>query len=203
MSPLSRLGVFLIGVAACFAAMAQTPAPAPTRVRGAIEKFAHPLLTVKSRDGATVIIKLADTFTVSGVVPAKLSDITPGKYVGIAAKGPSDALVAIEVLIFPDPMRGTGEGHYPWDLLPESTMTNASVAEVVQDVRGTMLTLRYKDGEKKISVPADAPIVTFVPAERDVVQPGAKVFVTAQRQPDGALTAMRIAVGLNGLTPPM
>lgn len=201
MLPLSRLCAFVIGMV-CFAAMAQTPPPS-TRVRGAIETYVHPLLTVKSREGATVNIKLADTFTVSGVVPAKFSDITPGKYVGIAAKGPPDALVAIEVLIFPDQMRGTGEGHYPWDLLPESNMTNATVAEVVQAVQAPVLTLRYKDGEKKITVPAHAPIVTFVPAERSVIKVGARVFVTAQRQPDGALSAMRIAVGLNGLTPPM
>lgn len=201
MLPLPRLCVFIIGMV-CFAAMAQTPPPA-TRVRGAVEKYEHPLLTLKSREGPTVSIKLADNFTVSGVVPAKLSDIAPGKYVGIAAKGTPDALVAIEVLIFPDQMRGTGEGHYPWDLLPESNMTNATVAEVVQAVQGSVLTLRYKDGEQKIRVPPDAPIVTFVPADRGVIKSGARVFVTAQRQPDGSLTAMRIAVGLNGLTPPM
>jgi hypothetical protein len=112
-------------------------------------------------------------------------------------------LVAIEVLIFPDNMRGTGEGHYPWHLLPESNMTNATVADVVQAVQGPVVTLRYKDGEKKIRVPPDAPIVTFVPADRGVINPGARVFVTAQRHPDGSLTAMRVAVGLNGLTPPI
>lgn len=201
MSPLARLCVMLVGIV-CLSALAQTP-PAPTRVRGAIEAYEHPLLAVKSREGPTVNIKLADNFTVSGVVPAKLSDITPGKYVGIAAKGSAESLVAIEVLIFPDNMRGTGEGHYPWDLLPESNMTNASVADVVQAVDGPVLTLRYKGGEKKIRVPAGAPIVTFVPTERSELKPGARVFVTAQRQPDGGLIAMRVAVGLNGLTPPM
>jgi len=187
--------------AATPAAQPQTP---PTRVRGKIEKLDGSVLTVKTREGNTTQINLPDNFGVIGVEKAKLSDIKQDKFVGIAAKSKKDGtLEALEVLIFPDNMKGFGEGHYPWDLQPESTMTNATVASTVKDVNGQMLTLKYKDGEKKISVPKKAPIVTFVQADKSAIKPGAGVFINAQKQADGTLTAPRVAVGLKGVQPPM
>ena len=142
----------------------------PQRVRGTIERIDGPVLSVKTREGANLTIRLADNATIAAVVRAELSDIKAGAYIGVAAV-PMQAgvLRALEVHIFPEGMRGTGEGHRPWDLLPESTMTNASVAETVNSIDGSMLTLKYKDGEQKIFVPGEAPIVTYVTGESAMI----------------------------------
>ncbi len=185
-----------------YAAVAVAQAP-PVRVRGKIEKLDGQMLIVKSREGPSVTIKLIDNFTVAGVVAASRADITAGKFVGVASLPQADGTQnALEVLIFPDAMRGTGEGHYAWDLMPDSMMTNATVADV-SAVGGAIFSLRYKDGEKKVLVPEGVPIVTFVPADRSALVPGASVFVGTQKQPDGSLTAARVNVGLKGLVPPM
>jgi len=174
------------------------------RVRGTIESIEGQRLAIKSREGDTIDIRLADNAPVLGVTKASLADITVGKFVGVAAlPQPDGTLKALEVLIFPEAGRGSGEGHYAWDLLPESTMTNATVAESVTGVDGPILTLKYKDGEKKIVVPPEAPIVTFSPGDRMLLKPGAAVFVPATARPDGELTAMRILVGRDGVVPPM
>ncbi len=186
---------FLLGASAAWA-------QSPTRVRGTIERLDGPVLTVKSREGADVTVRLADNLSVSGVVKAALTDIKPGSYVGIAALPRAGELNAVEVLVFPEAMRGTAEGHGPWDLLPESTMTNATVAESVDRVQGRALTLKYKDGERTITVPPEAPIVTLVPADRTELKPGAAVFIPAARQPDGSLQASRVLVGRD-VAPPM
>jgi hypothetical protein len=175
------------------------------RVRGAIEKFEGNVLTVKTREGPIVTIKLTDNFAVGGLVPAKFEDIKQNTFVGIAAlPQPDGKLRALEVLIFPEAMRGTSEGHFPWDLVPESTMTNAAVTESVMRTEGHTLVVKYKDGEKTVIVPPDTPIVTAVPAEKSELKAGAKIFIAnATKTPDGSLSAMRVTVGLNGLTPPM
>ena len=190
-----------IGLAVLLGASAAW-AQSPTRVRGTIERLDGPILTVKSREGADVTVRLADNLSVSGVVKAALTDIKPGSYVGIAALPRAGELNAVEVLVFPEAMRGTAEGHGPWDLLPESTMTNATVAESVDRVQGRALTLKYKDGERTITVPPEAPIVTLVPADRTELKPGAAVFIPATRQPDGSLQASRVLVGRD-IAPPM
>lgn len=182
------------------AATAQTP----TRVRGTIEKVGAESMTVKARDGRDLEIKLADNLNVSGVVNAPLSDIKPGSFIGAAAlPQPDGTLKALEVLVFPESARGSGEGHYAWDLMPESTMTNATVADTVSSVSGPVLTLKYKDGEKKIVVPPNTPIVTFVPGDRSLLKPGTAVFFSATPQPDGKLTAARVLAGKDGVVPPM
>jgi hypothetical protein len=107
------------------------------------------------------------------------------------------------VLIFPEAARGTGEGHYPWDLTPGSTMTNATVAEVVSEAQGRLLTLKYKDGEKEIVVPPNVPIVTLAPGDRSLLKSGTAVFVPAMKKPDGTLVAGFVAVGRDGIKPPM
>ncbi len=190
---------FLFGFASAAAAQERV------RVRGAIEKLEGNVLTVKTREGPVVAIKLADNFGVGGLISAKLEDIKQNTYVGIAAlPQPDGKLRALEVLIFPEAMRGTSEGHFVWDLVPESTMTNATVTESVLRTENNTLVVKYKDGEKTVIVPPNAPIVTAVPADKSDLKAGAKIFIAAAiRQPDGTLTAMRVTVGLNGLTPPM
>jgi hypothetical protein len=202
---MTRVPTFVLALALAAAttvAAAQAPA---TRIRGQIQSLDGQTLTIKPRAGGElVLVKLADNFGVTGVVPMTIVDIVPGKFVGTASlPQPDGSLKAIEVLIFPDAMRGSGEGHYPWDLAPQSMMTNANVAEVESVSGGRSMLLRYKDGEKRVVVPEGAPIVTFVPADRSALVAGAHVLVGAQRQADGTLTAARVTVGLNGLMPPM
>jgi hypothetical protein len=197
-------------IAALFLISAWGSAPAhaqssqTVRVRGTVVSLDGNTLMVKSREGETVPIHLSDTWSVSGIVRASLADIKPGTYIGTAAMPQQDgSLRALEVLIFPEPMRGTGEGHSRWDLLPDSTMTNATVSDTVQAVDGQTLTLTYKGEQKRVSVPPNVPVVTLTPAQKTDVTIGAPVFISTQRQPDGTLTAARVTVGLNGVAPPM
>ena len=202
----TRRSLAAVGLASILAApMAWSQDAPPVRVRGTIERTEGPVFVVKSRDGTELKIVLADNAVAIGVVKAALADIKPGSFVGIAAMPQSDgAQRALEVLIFPDAMRGTGEGHYPWDLQPKSTMTNASVEQVVTAVNGPTLMVKYKDGEKTIIVPPDAPVVTFAPGDKADLKPGTKIFILAARKlPDGTLQAARVNYGKDGLTPPM
>ena len=185
--------------------LAQTPpTAAPTRVRGTVEKLDGQTLAIKTREGPVTTIALAPNFTVNGVVKKELSDIKEGDYVGVASLNGTDGkLHALEVLIFPEAMRGTGEGHFPWDLQPESLMTNAAVAGVAAAPTGRTLKLAHKGQETEIVVGPDAPIVTFQPADASLLKPGAAVFLTAQKQPDGTLTAARVTAEKDGVKPPM
>ncbi len=179
-------------------------APQTVRVRGTVESLADNTLVVRAREGQSIPIRLADNWSISGIVNASLAEIKPGTFIGTAAMPQRDGgLRALEVLVFPEAMRGAGEGHYAWDLMPESTMTNATVSEAVQAVEGHTLTLTYKGEQKKVVVPPNVPIVTFAPAQKTDVVVGAPVFISTQRQPDGSLTASRVTVGLNGVAPPM
>ncbi len=181
-------------------ALAQTT----TRLRGTIASLDGSTLMVKSREGETLTIKLADNVGVAAVIKASLADIKPGVYIGTAAVPQAGGTQkALEVLIFPEAMRGAGEGHRAWDLLPESTMTNATIAETVESVEGPLMTLKYKDGEKKISIPKDAPIVTFAPATKADLKVGEGVFISAEKQADGTYSAARVTVGRDGVAPPM
>jgi hypothetical protein len=179
-------------------------AQVPIRVRGAIAKVSGQTLTIASRDNSSVEVRLADTVGVTAVVTAALSDIKTGAFVGAAAlPQPDGTFRAQEVLIFPESGRGTGEGHYPWDLSPGSTMTNAAVDALVSGNDGTALTLKHKNGETKVVVPPDAPIVTLGPGDKSLLVPGAGVFVPAVKAADGTLSAGRVLVGKDGLMPPM
>jgi hypothetical protein len=178
--------------------------PSPTRVRGTIERAEDPTYIIKSRDGSEVKLVLSENPSFAGITKASLSDIKEGTFVGIASMPQADGTYkALEVLIFPENMRGTNEGHFAWDLQPQSMMTNANVEQMVTAVDGRTLTLKYKGGEKKIFVPAEAPIVTFVHGEKSDLKPGAKVFVVAFKRPDGSLEGRSWRVGRDGLTPPM
>jgi hypothetical protein len=196
--------LFLSLLVSCLA-LAQTPAPAPTqRIRGDVVSIDGLDLRVKERSGQMLAIKLADNYVVTAVAKVGIEAIKPNSFVGAASMPQSDGTqTALEVLVFPESGRGSNEGHYPWDLQPGSMMTNATVSEVVDVGPGRRMTLRYKDGEKVVTVPANVPIVTFEPGERSMLKPGAHLLLTATRQPDGSLTTARVAVGKDGLVPPM
>jgi len=200
MAPFRLIILLALGCAVAGAAAAQTP----VRVRGAIEALDGTQLTVKSRDGDLIKIKLADNYVVAAVVPTALDMIKPGSFIGTAAMKQTDgSLVALEVLVFPEAMRGVGEGHYPWDLQPESTMTNATVATLADSPKGHQMTLTFKGETNQVIVPPGVPIVTFEPGDKAMLKPGAKVFVGTTKAADGSLSAARVNVGKDGLTPPM
>ena len=174
------------------------------RVRGTIERAEGDTYFVKSRDGAELRLKLAPKASVVALIQASLADIKQGSYVGVAAMPLADgSQKALEVHIFPEVMRGTGEGHRGWDLQPSSTMTNGNVEKASTSSDGQVLTLNYKDGAKQIVVPAGTPIVSYVPGDVNDLKAGAKIFISAAKKlPDGSLEAARVNVG-RGVTPPM
>jgi hypothetical protein len=173
------------------------------RLRGTIEKIDASSVVVKERSGETMTLALAENLTVSEVLPLDPAAIQTGSFVGTASlPGADGTLAALEVLVFPESARGTGEGHSAWDLQPGSQMTNATVAAIVPGAKGRTMTLHYKDGEKTTVVPDGIPVVTLKPADRSLLVPGAKVIVTAQVR-NGQPTALRITAGRNGSQPPM
>jgi hypothetical protein len=176
----------------------------PVRVRGTIERVEGDIYVIKAKGGNEFKVTLAANAPVAAVVKASLADAKVGSYVGIATLPQADGTQrALEVLIFPENMRGVGEGHYGWDLQPSSMMTNGNLEQTVTATDGQVLTVKYKDGEKKITVPPDVPIVTFAPGDKSELKPGASIFVGAAKpQPDGTLQAPRIGVG-RGIVPPM
>ena len=199
-----RLIAAIVLTAVSAVAMAQAPANPPVRVRGVVEKLDGNNLTVKQRNGQTVNIKLADNFVVMGVAKASMADIQNNKFIGTTTVGERDgALIAEEIHIFPENMRGTGEGHYDWDLRPNSKMTNANVANISSMGKDKVMTVQYKGGEKKVLVPENAVVVAFQPTDKSELKPGAQIFSVTQKQPDGTLTAARVNVGLKGQVPPM
>ena len=177
---------------------------APVRVRGTIDRVEGDTYVVKPRSGGELRVKLAEKATVVALIKASLADIKQGSYVGLTGMPqPDGSQKALEVHIFPEAMRGTGDGHRPWDLQASSTMTNGNVEQTSAGTDGQSLTIKYKDGEKKFTVSADTPIVVYVPGERSELKPGASIFVAAAvKQPDGSLQAPRVNVG-RGVAPPM
>ncbi|MBY5523308.1 hypothetical protein [Rhizobium leguminosarum] len=172
-------------------------------VRGSIVTYSGSTLKVKTREGETVDVTLADGWKLASVANAAVTDIKPGDFVGIASlprEGGGDG--ALEVLIFPPAMKGAGEGSYGWDLKPNSSMTNATVADAVKGVDGRTVTVSYHGKEKKISIPDGTPVVTIAPATKDDLVPGAVVFISAEKAASGPL-AHQVLVGKNGVVPPM
>jgi hypothetical protein len=194
----------LIAVLTLPAAAQNAPEGTPTRIRGTVEKLDGQALKVKSREGQELTIALAPNFTVSAVVKKSLGDIKAGDFVGAAStKGTDGKLHALEVLIFPEAMRGTGEGERAWDLTPDSLMTNATVAGIVSAAQGQALKVTYKGGESEIIVAPSTPVVTFGPGDASLLKPGAAVFIGAIKKPDGSLTAARVNAEKDGVKPPM
>jgi len=175
------------------------------RIRGAIEAVDGPLLSIKTRDGSDLKVRVTDNVAVFGVVKTELANIKEGSYIGVTAlPEPDGTQKAIAVHIFPENQRGASEGFRPWDLRANSTMTNATVAETVKGTDGQNILVKYKDGEKKVLVPPDTPIVTFVAGDKSELKPGAKIIIFgAAKKEDGTLEANRVNVGRDGITPPM
>lgn len=205
-SPALLASAALMAAGAPILAFAQA-ASDPVRIRGTIVRVDAKTLVVQDRGGEVVSLERPADMTVSEVYPIKLSDIKQGSFIGTAAMPQADGTQkALEVVVFPEAARGTGEGHRPWDLLPQSTMTNATVADLAaapKSVRGgQQLRLIYKGGEKTVVVPPDVPVVTFRPGTESLLVPGAKVLVNAQEK-NGTPTALRVTAGRNGFAPPM
>jgi hypothetical protein len=189
--------------ASALSAIAQK-APTPTRVRGTVEAVDGDVLDVKSRSGEDVKLHMTGEVKIFGITKISLADIKVGSFIGTTTiLGPDGAPKAVEVHVFPEAMRGTGEGSRPWDLRPNSTMTNATVSESVDGVDGKTILVKYKDGEKKVVVPDDTPVVTYVPADKTDLKPGAKLIAFVKQLPDGSFETDRISIGRDGLTPPM
>src|ERR1700744_1347033 len=179
--------------------------PTPVRVRGTVLSLDGNKLVVHPKTGDDVTVMLNDNYGAIAVEKASMADIKEGTFIGTATvTQPDSSLKSVEVVVFPDKMRGTAEGHYPWDLGPKSMMTNATVANAVKGVDGQTITVTYKGGEKKIDVPANVPVVTFVPgSDKAEIKPGVMVFGPTQKQEDGSLHAGAVLFGKDGLTPPM
>jgi len=204
-SLLSRALAASLAAASLFATAAWAQAPATVRIRGAIEAVDGPVLTVKSREGAEMKVRMTDNVAVIGIAKASLADIKPNSYIGVSGMPQDDgSQKALAIHIFPEAQRGTGEGFRAWDLRPNSTMTNATVAETVAGTDGQNITVKYKDGEKKVVVGTDTPIVSFVTGDKSELKPGAKIIIFgATKKDDGTLEANRVGVGIDGITPPM
>jgi hypothetical protein len=199
-------GIFALSVAA----LAASP---PMNVRGTIAQVDGNTIDIKERDGGVAKVHLADNAKIVSVAKASLSDIKPGSFIGTAATPGTDGkLQAIEVHIFPESMRGTGEGNRAWDLAPKSSMTNGTVAQKsnkveknkVNSVEGNNVTVNFNGGTKIVTVTPDTKLVTLVPGDRSELKPNAKIFIpAATRTPDGELEANRVTVGNDGTPPPM
>jgi hypothetical protein len=179
--------------------------PAMVRIRGTIESVDGPMLMIKSREGTDMKVHMTDNVAVFGVAKTALSEIKPGSYIGVSAMPePDGTQKALAVHIFPESQRGASEGFRPWDLRPNSTMTNATVAQTVAGTDGQDIVVKYKDGEKKVVVPPGTPIVTFVVGDKSELKPGANIIIFgAAKKDDGTLEANRVNVGRDGITPPM
>ena len=175
----------------------------PVRVRGTVVSLDGQKLVVHAKDGKDVTVSLKDKYAALAVVKSSREDIKEGTFIGTATVAqPDGSLKALEVVVFPESLRGFGEGHYPWDLGPSSMMTNATIANKVQGVSGDTVTVTYKGGEKKITIPTNVPIVAVVPAEESDITPGANVFVPTEKQADGTLLSGAVLFG-KGVVPPM
>ncbi len=199
----------VLGAAALAVVVAAFPGnaqqPQTVRIRGQIEKVDGDTMDIKTRGGEAVKVQLIEPRRISALVKASLADIKPNSYIGVTAMPQADgSQKAMAIHIFPEAMRGTGEGHRPWDLRPGSTMTNAAVETSVVGVDGQTLMVKYKDGEKKVIVPPDTTIVAYMPGNKDELKPGAPIIIFgATRQTDGSLTTPAINVGRAGVVPPM
>jgi hypothetical protein len=199
-----RLTCIAVLTASVFAAASAAEPAAPVRIRGDIVSYDAGTLSVHRRSGDIITLSVSAEVPISSVRKMTLADIKPGSFVGTAAKTDVNGhLIAQEVVVFPESARGTGEGHYAWDLGPQSSMTNANVDAVVQSTSGSDIHLSYKGGTNTVTVPPNAPIVTFIPAAPADLIAGKKVFAVVTMEPGGHYTAMRIVVEKSGVVPPM
>jgi hypothetical protein len=202
--PRTRLVFAALVALAAAPALAQAPQGVPTRIRGTIERFAGHSLAVDSRDGGTLTITLAPKFAVLGVAKRRLADIKPGDYVGVTSVTGTDGLRhAVEVHILPASLRGAAEGQHPWDLMPNSLMTNATVARVTAAPKGHELRVTFKGGVADLLVTPATTIVAYVPGDPRLLRRKGAVFVPALKLPDGGLVARLVIAEKNGVKPPL
>jgi len=194
----------LIAMLALPAAAQNAPEGTPTRVRGTVEKLDGQNLTVKSRDGQQLTIALAPNFTVRYLVKKSLADVKSGDFVATTStKGTDGKNHSVELRIFPEAMRGLGEGQYAWDLMPDSLMTNATVAGITGAPQGQTLKVTYKGSESEIVVGPDTPIFGYGAGDTSLLKPGAAIFIVALKNPEGSLSASRVTAEKDGVKPPM
>ena len=202
-----RKSTIAAAVAALFVipALAQTPpATTPTRIRGTVEKLDGKTLTVKTRDGATAEIALADNFSVAALVKKTAADIKANDYVlTTGRKGTDGKLHCVELRIAPEAMRGVAEGQTPWDSMPEATMTNATVVGTAAMSGGQLMKVNFKGTESEFVVGAECQVFGYTSGDASLLKPGATVFMVAQKAGDGSLTAARITAEKDGVKPPM
>jgi hypothetical protein len=203
----TALATLALTVAFGATAFAQAPPAPTTRIRGTITSFTGGVLTVQAA-AATYKVTIPDNARIQWIVKSALSNIGPNTYVGtVAIAQPDGSLRATEVQIFPEALRGVGEGTRPWDTLPNSSMTNATVTtiapETVDKVSGQTMMVKYKDTERKVFVPAGVPIITYDTADKAALTPGAHVIINATTAADGSMTTTGVQVGKDGLVPPM
>lgn len=194
----------LIALLALPAAAQNAPEGTPTRIRGTVEKLDGQALTVKSRDGQQLTIALAPNVTVTYLVKKSLADVKAGDFVAsTSTKGTDGKNHAVELRIFPEAMRGLGEGQYAWDLMPDSLMTNATVSGVTGAPQGQTLKVNYKGNESEIVVGTDTPVFGYGAGDASLLKPGAAIFIVALKKPDGSLSAARVTAEKDGVKPPM
>ena len=194
----------LIALLALPAAAQNPPQGTPTRIRGTVEKLDGQALTVKSREGQELTITLAPNVTVAYLVKKSLGDIKAGDFVATtSSKGTDGKNHSVELRIFPDAMRGLGEGQYAWDLMPDSLMTNATVAGITGAPQGQTLKVTYKGSESEIVVGPDTPIFGYGTGDTSLLKPGAAIFIVALKNPEGSLSASRVTAEKDGGKPPM
>ena len=204
MSDTTQRTLAALGLALICIALPASAADDTVRIRGTIERVEGPVYVVKNRDGAELKLTVTDNPLFVAIAPSTMADIKPGMFVGSAGTmQPDGTQKAIEVHIFPESMRGTGEGHYDWDLKPQTKMTNGNVEQTVAGVDGPLLSVKYKDGEKKVVVAPDTVIASVAPGNKDELKPGAQIIIMASdKQADGSVLAKNLYVG-RGVTPAM
>ena len=194
----------LIAMLACPAVAQQAPQGTPTRIRGTVEKLDGQTLTVKSREGQQVTITLAPNVTVGYLIKQSLADIKAGDFVAsTSTKGTDGKNHSVELRIFPEAMRGLGEGQYAWDLTPDSLMTNATVSGITGAPQGQTLKVTYKGGESELVVGPDTPIFGYGTGDTSLLKPGTAIFIVALKKDDGTLSAGRVTAEKDGVKPPM
>ena len=194
----------MIGLLAVPAAAQQAPQGAPTRIRGTVEKLDGQALTVTAREGQQVTVTVLPNHPVAYLVKKSLADIKSGDFVATTSmKGTDGKNHSVELRIFPESMRGLGEGQYAWDLMPDSLMTNAIVTGIAGAPQGQDLKVTYKGGESEIVVGPNTPIFGYGVGDTSLLKPGAAVFIVAVKKPDGTLSPVHVAAEKDGIKPSM
>ena len=199
------IAAIVIGFLAVPAALAQAPSDGTrVRVAGTVDKLEGNKLVFATKGGQPVTVVLADNAAVFGVEKRAIADIKPGDFLASGGvKGTDGKIHAVEVRIFPEALRGTGEGQRPWDVKPDGVMTNATVGTVSQSPEGGVVHVTYKGGESAYTIGPEVPVLAYVAGDRSLLKPGAEVLTIPEKKPDGTLATGRVTAEKNGVKPPM